>query len=48
MYNEEEKMGILIKSTVFVLFMLLLSSFFGSDAVFVLLLTLIYLKEDQK
>lgn len=45
MFNEEEKVAFLAKSTAFVLFMLLLSSFFGSDAVFVLLLSLIYLKE---
>lgn len=45
MYIEEEKIGKLLKSTGFVLFMLLLSSFFGSEAVFVLLLSLIYLKE---
>lgn len=45
MYNEEEKIGILIKSTVFILLMLLLSSFFEPEAVFILLLSLIYLKE---
>ena len=46
MFLQEEKITNLAKSTVFVLIMLLLSSFFGSDAVFVLLLSLIYLKED--
>jgi len=45
MVPEEEKILKLAKSTVFVLIMLSLSSFFGSDAVFVLLLSLIYLKE---
>tara|TARA_B100000424_G_C22603464_1_gene336967 strand:+ start:221 stop:361 length:141 start_codon:yes stop_codon:yes gene_type:complete len=45
MHNEEEKIGTLIKSTGFVLFMLLLSSFFESEAVIILLLSLIYLKE---
>ena len=46
MFLEEEKIVNLAKSTVFVLIMLSLSSFFGSDAVFVLLLSLIYLKEE--
>jgi len=45
MLIEEEKIAKLLKSTGFVLFMLLLSSFFGSESVFVLLLSLIYLKE---
>ena len=45
MYNEEEKIGVLIKSTGFVLFMLLLSSFFEPEPVFIMLLSLIYLKE---
>ena len=45
MLNEEEKVAKLAKSTVFILLMLTLSSFFGSEAVFVLLLSLIYLKE---
>ena len=45
MPNEEEKVIKLAKSTVFILLMLLLSSFFGCEAVFVLLLSLIYLKE---
>jgi len=46
MFNEEEKVAKLAKSTVFILLMLALSSFFDSDAVFVLLLSLIYLKEE--
>ena len=46
MFLQEENIAKLAKSTGFVLIMLLLSSFFGSDAVFVLLLSLIYLKED--
>ena len=46
MFTEEEKLAKVIKSTVFVLIMLSLSSFFDSDAVFVLLLSLIYLKEE--
>jgi hypothetical protein len=46
MYTEEEKVAKLAKSTVFILLMLTLSSFFESDAVFVLLLSLIYLKEE--
>ena len=46
MLTEEEKLANFIKSTVFVLIMLSLSSFFDSDAVFVLLLSLIYLKEE--
>ena len=46
MFLQEEKITKLAKSTGFVLIMLLLSSFFGSDAVFVLLLSLIYLKEE--
>lgn len=46
MFLEEEKIVNLAKTTVFVLIMLSLSSFFDSDAVFVLLLSLIYLKED--
>ena len=46
MFLQEENIANLAKSTGFVLIMLLLSSFFGSDAVFVLLLSLIYLKED--
>tara|TARA_B100000035_G_scaffold309674_1_gene316229 strand:- start:669 stop:809 length:141 start_codon:yes stop_codon:yes gene_type:complete len=46
MFLQEEKIANLAKSTGFVLIMLSLSSFFGSDAVFVLLLSLIYLKED--
>ena len=46
MFNEEEKVAKLAKSTVFILLMLTLSSFFESDAVFVLLLSLIYLKEE--
>jgi hypothetical protein len=46
MLHQEEKLAALIKSTAFVLFMLLLSSFFGAEIVFVLLLSLIYLKED--
>tara|TARA_R110000744_G_scaffold117210_1_gene219143 strand:- start:830 stop:970 length:141 start_codon:yes stop_codon:yes gene_type:complete len=46
MFTEEEKLSKFIKSTVFVLIMLSLSTFFGSDAVFVLLLSLIYLKEE--
>ena len=46
MFNEEEKLAKLAKSTVFVLFMLLLGSFFGSEAILVLLLSLIYLKEE--
>jgi hypothetical protein len=45
MFTEEEKLSKLMKSTVFVLIMLSLSSFFDSDVVFVLLLSLIYLKE---
>ncbi len=45
MLNEEEKIGILIKSTGFVLLMLLLGSFFEPEPVFILLLSLIYLKE---
>tara|TARA_R100000030_G_scaffold33648_1_gene25095 strand:- start:868 stop:1008 length:141 start_codon:yes stop_codon:yes gene_type:complete len=46
MFLQEENIAKLAKSTGFVLIMLSLSSFFGSDAVFVLLLSLIYLKED--
>ncbi len=46
MFTEEEKLAKFMKSTAFVLIMLLLSSFFDSDAVFVLLLSLIYLKEE--
>ena len=46
MFLEEEKIAYFAKSIGFVLIMLSLSSFFGSDAVFVLLLSLIYLKED--
>ena len=46
MFLQEEKIENLVKSIVFILIMMLLSSFFGSDAVFVLLLSLIYLKED--
>lgn len=46
MFNEEEKLAKLAKSTIFVLIMLMLSLFFGSDAIFVLLLSLIYLKEE--
>jgi len=46
MFTEEEKLSKFMKSTVFVLIMLSLSSFFDSDAVFVLLLSLIYLKEE--
>ena len=46
MFLQEENIAKLAKSTGFVLIMLLLSSFFGSDAVFVLLSSLIYLKED--
>ena len=46
MFLQEEKIETRVKSIVFILIMMLLSSFFGSDAVFVLLLSLIYLKED--
>ena len=46
MFTEEEKLAKFMKSTVFVLIMLSLSLFFDSDAVFVLLLSLIYLKEE--
>ncbi len=45
MFLEEEKITNLAKCTVFILIMLLLSSFFGEEAVFILLLSLIYLKE---
>ena len=45
MPNEEEKVAKLAKSTVFILLMLILSSFFEPEAVFILLLSLIYLKE---
>lgn len=44
MLNEEENVANFIKSTGFVLIMLLLSSVFGAESVFVLLLSLIYLK----
>jgi hypothetical protein len=46
MFIEEEKLSKFMKSTAFVLIMLSLSTFFGSEAVFVLLLSLIYLKEE--
>ena len=46
MFLQEEKIANLAKTIVFVLIMLSLSSFFGSDAIFVLLLSLIYLKEE--
>ena len=46
MFLQEEKIANLAKSIGFVLIMLSLSSFFGTDAVFVLLLSLIYLKEE--
>ena len=45
MFLQEEKIAKLAISIGFVLIMLSLSSFFGSEAVFVLLLSLIYLKE---
>lgn len=45
MLPDEEKIIKLAKSTVFVLIMLALSSFFEPEAVFILLLSLIYLKE---
>ena len=44
MVPDEEKIIKLAKSTVFVLIMLSLSSFFEPEAVFILLLSLIYLK----
>ena len=46
MVPDEEKIIKLAKSTVFVLIMLALSSFFEPEPVFILLLSLIYLKED--
>ena len=46
MFLQEEKIENLVKSIVFILIMMLLSSFFGSDGVFVIVLSLIYLKED--
>lgn len=46
MFLQEEKIANLAKTIGFALIMLSLSSFFGSDAVFVLLLSLIYLKEE--
>ena len=45
MVPEEEKILKLAKSTVFVLIMLSLSSFFEPEGVLILLLSLIYLKE---
>ncbi len=45
MVPDEEKIIKLAKSTIFVLIMLSLSSFFEPEAVFILLLSLIYLKE---
>jgi hypothetical protein len=45
MFTEEEKIAKYTKSIVFVLFMLLLGSLISPDVVFVLLLSLIYLKE---
>jgi len=45
MLHQEEKLAKFFKSVGFVLFMLLLSSFFGPEMIFVLLLSLIYLKE---
>ena len=45
MFLQEEKIANLAKSIGFVLIMLSLSSFFEPEAVFILLLSLIYLKE---
>jgi len=45
MLPEEQKIAKFLSSTAFVLFMLLLSSIFGPEPVFILLLSAIYLKE---
>jgi hypothetical protein len=44
MPNEEEFLKNILKTTGFILFMLLLSSYFESETVIILLLCLIYLK----
>jgi len=43
-YHEEEKIKSLVKSVGFVLFMMLLSSYFERETVIILLLSMIYLK----
>ena len=44
MVNEEQKIMSFAKTTIFALFILLLSSFFDKDVVTILLLCLIYMK----
>lgn len=48
MYNDEEKIVKLAKSTVFLLFILLMSSLFDKQMVVVMLLGMIYLKMRKK
>ena len=44
MYNEEQKIESMAKSLAFILFMLLLSSYFEPETIIIVLLCLIYSK----
>jgi hypothetical protein len=44
MWHTERKIAILAKTTLFVLFIMLLGSYFDKDTVIILLLSLIYVK----
>jgi len=48
MYNEEEKIVNLAKSTAFLLFILLMGSLFDKEMIIIALLGLIYLKTREK